>query len=498
MPFSLTGQRSYRSVSACAGVLVAILVTVGCDKVPLLAPTGTTITLSTNSNNVTANGATVVAATLLESSGTPVQNGTTVTFSTNLGRVSPISAVTVNGVATAQFQGTGQSGVAEIRATSGAAKPADTANATLKINIGAAAAGRISVSATPATVAASGGSSTISASVFDNAGNALRDVPVTFSTTAGTLSTAVANTDLSGTATTALTTSREATVTASTGAGTTAGTNTGTVTVRVNTAGSVVVTATPSPAAVGQTVGVSVALTTPATGSPFQRTLIDFGDGSSTTAGGSNTTVQHVYTRSGTFVIRATATDQLGDSASSTATLVVNSAPRPSVSISSVGSATAGSATSFSVTATPAPNGGAPIENVTVTFGDGASVNLGGFSGTTTVQHVYAAAGTYTATAAAEDTAGGTASQSTVVVVPFSVTLSSTHTGLVASFTANLNPPGTTVSSYFWNYGDGTSETSTSNQRNHTYTAAGTYSVSVIASSPSGQTQSSSTNITVP
>src|SRR3954469_5552140 len=127
----LTGRRSFRSLLACASALAVMCTTAGCNKVPLLAPSGTTITLGTNSTIVQSNGSALVTATLLESSGTPVQNGTSVTFSTNLGRMTPVEAETVNGVATAQFQATGGSGVAEIRATSGGAKPSDTANPTL-------------------------------------------------------------------------------------------------------------------------------------------------------------------------------------------------------------------------------------------------------------------------------------------------------------------------------------------------------------------------------
>ena len=64
--------------------LVAVL-SVACDKLPLLAPQASTITLSTASSVVQANGATEIRATVLEPSGTPVHNGTTVTFTTNLG-----------------------------------------------------------------------------------------------------------------------------------------------------------------------------------------------------------------------------------------------------------------------------------------------------------------------------------------------------------------------------------------------------------------------------
>ena len=67
-------------------------------------------------------------------------------------------------------------------------------------------------------VPANGGSSTVTAIVFDINGNALRSAPVSFTTTAGTLSSSIVSTDPDGAASTTLTTSQQATVTASVGA----------------------------------------------------------------------------------------------------------------------------------------------------------------------------------------------------------------------------------------------------------------------------------------
>jgi hypothetical protein len=495
----LTGRASFRFLFACASALIAVSTTAGCNKVPLLAPSGTTITLGTNSTIVQSNGSALVTATLLESSGTPVQNGTSVTFSTNLGRLTPVEAETVNGVATAQFQATGGSGVAEIRAASGGAKPADTANPTLKISVGASAAGRLSVTASPTTVPATGGSSTISAVVSDTAGNPLREVPVTFSSTAGTLSTAVASTDASGAATTTLTTSRDATVTASTGAGATSGTNTGTVVVKANVAGTLAVAVAPNPGVVGQPVAATVTLTAAANGTPFQRGTVEWGDGTSTTIGGSSTTVQHSYTRSGTYVVRATAFDQLGDPSSSTATLVVNAALRPTVSIVPVGNPAIGGVTNFTLSVNAANGSGASIEDVQVDFGDGEVRDLGAVSGTVPLQHVYATGGTFVVNATARDTLGSTGTGATVIVVSFTVSLSTSVSVKTGTFTANLNPANTPVSNFFWDYGDGTSENSgTVNQRSHTYALAGTYTVTVSATASNGQTASTTRTVVIP
>src|SRR6187431_1663812 len=151
----ITGRRASKTPLVWGVILAAAVVVSGCDKVPLLAPSGSTVTLSTNATVVQANGAAEIRATVLESSGTPVQNGTTGTVSTNLGTMSPADARTVNGVATAQFVPHGQSGTAKIVAISGGDKQDATSNP-LTIMVGGAAAAHVQVSANPNRVGAGG------------------------------------------------------------------------------------------------------------------------------------------------------------------------------------------------------------------------------------------------------------------------------------------------------------------------------------------------------
>src|SRR5438093_13359280 len=119
----ITGRSASWNLVVCAVFAAAVFGTSSCDKLPLLAPSQSTITLSTTNTVVQSNGTAQVTATILEQAGTPVQNGTTVTFTTTLGTVSPTQVRTTNGVATTEFIGNGQSGVAEIPAASGPAKP---------------------------------------------------------------------------------------------------------------------------------------------------------------------------------------------------------------------------------------------------------------------------------------------------------------------------------------------------------------------------------------
>ena len=388
----ITGPLRSRNLKVWTLVAGVGLSAFGCDKVPLLAPQASTITLSSNSTVVQATGTAEIRATVLEGSGTPVQNGTTVTFTTTLGTVTPTEARTVNGVATTQFVANGQSGEAEIRAVSGAAKPADTANPSLKLKVGGAAAGRLAMSASPSRLSAAGGSSVITATVSDTSGNPLAGVPVTFSTNNGTLSTSVATTGFNGQASVTLNTTRDATVTAAVGVTGTGAVTPATVTVVVGVVPSLGFGATtPSNPVVGQAVTFTLNIGAgSATADPFRSVVVNFGDGSSQDLGGvsGTVTVSHVYDDSDTFTVTATGTTTSGDSQSATNVIVVS--PRTPIGVAvSPTTVTANTSQLFSASLTPA----ASVQNISWNFGDGTAVQT--TSGTTT-SHVYTLAGTYT------------------------------------------------------------------------------------------------------
>src|SRR5262245_1007818 len=102
------------------GCLSVMAVALGCDKVPLLAPTGSVITIFPAATTVPLNGTIEIVATVIEQgvastpttpttpttpgtpttpttptststtgAGTPVQNGTVVSFTTTIGRIEP-------------------------------------------------------------------------------------------------------------------------------------------------------------------------------------------------------------------------------------------------------------------------------------------------------------------------------------------------------------------------------------------------------------------------
>src|ERR1700712_4011278 len=87
-------SRLHRSTALAILLACAALPTLACEKVPLLAPGGSTITLTSTATALPANGATEIIAQVIEASGTPPHSGTVVTFTTTLGAVQPSEAET--------------------------------------------------------------------------------------------------------------------------------------------------------------------------------------------------------------------------------------------------------------------------------------------------------------------------------------------------------------------------------------------------------------------
>src|SRR5258708_13324827 len=70
-------------------VLAAAGLTVGCQKVPLLAPSGSTITITASTTALPVNGTTQLIAQVIEPPGTPPHPGTHLTFTTPLATCEP-------------------------------------------------------------------------------------------------------------------------------------------------------------------------------------------------------------------------------------------------------------------------------------------------------------------------------------------------------------------------------------------------------------------------
>jgi hypothetical protein len=402
--------------------------------VGLLAPTGSTITLTAPTNVLSANGTVDIMAQVLEASGTPPHSGTHVLFTTTLGRVEPAEAETdVNGRAVVKFLAGAANGTATITASSGAATTG-TAGA-LRIAIGTAAVGRVSLSANPSTIPSNGGASTIIANVVDLNGNALVAVPVTFATSAGALSSSVVNTDAGGVASTVLTTSTQATVTATVGVQSSSGGNGGggdgtgtgggststqasaTVTVNVNPVPTVSITPPSGTIVANQPVTFTLSISPGANSTAqIREVTIDFGDGSRVVnlgaSTGSNLSVQHRFDEDGTFTVRVTVIDTLGGVTTAATTVVVQPEPPLSVLLSATLAGKGGGTTSFNFTATVIPST-ATVQSYLWDFGDLGPPQV---TPGPQVSHSYTTdSGAKTVTVTVTTTTGRTASTSIIV-----------------------------------------------------------------------------------
>ena len=315
-----------RAGAVAFGAVAIVSFAAACDQVPLLAPTGSVISLFASSNTVPLNSEIEIVANVIENgvttappstgtggtptatpsststagAGTPVQNGTLVSFTTTIGRIEPSEARTNNGQVRVKFIAGTQSGTATITAFSGGAS-----GKLENLKVGSAAVERVLISASPQTLGPSGGSSTITARVEDTSGAGLPGVPVTFSTDNGTLSATSATTDALGNAQTVLNTSRAAKVTANV-AGKTAE-----VTVGLNPRTGVTISGPTTPVSAGQPATFTVGVGSTAN---IRDVTVDFGDGQQLSLGAisGSTTVQHIYAEAGTYTVRATATEASG------------------------------------------------------------------------------------------------------------------------------------------------------------------------------------------
>jgi hypothetical protein len=386
-----------------------------CDKVPLLAPTQSTITLFATSSVLQLNGTTEITATVIEQAGTPVQNGTTVTFTASLGSVSPAEARTTNGRVTVQFNAGSRSGIAEIRASSGAAK---LGTDPFKITIGAAGVAGIRMSASPARLPSSGGSSLITAVATDAGGNVLTGVPVSFSTDYGTLSSSGATTSSAGEASVTLTTSRDAKVTATAGTvtnGTAAAT--GTLTVALNVLPTLSFGAvSPSSPVEEQVITFPLTITSTGATSLFQSVVVSFGDGTTQSLGplNSSTSVFHAYDSDGGYLVTATGTDATGDRQTATVAIVVKSMTPISVNIAITNSTLPiqkNTVANFAANITGSTT--SPIDHYQWTFGDGKSL----FTNGNTASHIYEDAKSYTVTVVVVGTDGNSGTGQTIITI---------------------------------------------------------------------------------
>ena len=521
------GGRAIRSI-AFLWLCAALLPGSACDKIPLLAPTSSTISVTAPVRILALSASTEVTAVVQESGGQPVQNGTTVRFTASLGRVDPAEVVTRNGSATTTFFAGETSGLAEVRASSGAAgggtaAAGSTATNVITFTIGAAATDSVTVRANPASVGFSGGTVDIIATVLGENGRALSGVPVTFSANHGTLSSSTATSDANGEALVRLTTNVDTSITASAG-----GKNATAVTVTVAATESVTVRA--NPASVGFSGGTVdiIATVLGANGRALSGVPVTFSANHGTLS--SSTATSDV---NGEALVRLTTnvdtsiTASAGGKNSTAVTVTVLGTPLVTLTCQGSGAAPSNPCTQLAgqpVTFTAGRGTGTTaIASATIEFGDGAGSFVGTLTSATTVTHTYSSAGNYAGTLRATDVNGQSTSASVAVSVtapvpkpPLGVTFSTasadgaaTPVGIAGNavrwnFTATATPAADilNVESYAWDFGDGTENVATSgSSTSHVYTGGPTVNgrkvVTVTIRTIDGRTATGRTEIIV-
>ena len=247
------------------------------------------------------------------------------------------------------------------------------------------------------------------------------------------------------------------------------------------------------------TVGVSVSFNGTASYDPdgsIVSYIWNFGDSSA----GAGSILGHTYTAAGTYTVSLTVRDNRSASrtCSTTATITGGSSNQPPTARpGGPYSATVGSAISFNGATSSDPDG--TISSYNWNFGDGTTG-----SGATPSKS-YNTAGTYTVTLTVSDNLGATHSATTTATIgsatnqspvsrpggPYSGTV-----GTAVSFNGSTSSdPDDSISSYSWNFGDGTTGSGATPSK--TYSTAGTFTVTLTVTDNLGATNSATTTATI-
>lgn len=228
-------------------------------------------------------------------------------------------------------------------------------------------------------------------------------------------------------------------------------------------------------------------------GAPPYAWVWDFGDGTS----GLGAAATHTYALPGTFVATVRAVDVTGTTA--TSSLLVNvSAAGPALPTTVSASSSSGAAP-FLETLSASTTGGTAPYNITWDLGDGT------LAWGSPVTHTYTAQGTYAATATVRDASGSYGEASTLVAVtgsvatPLQLRLGPTPqvggAPLSLSLSSSVEGGSAPYGAIAWSFGDG--GTGSGSMVAHTYTTAGTYTLSATVTDATGTAASVSIRLFV-
>ncbi|MDF1565123.1 MAG: PKD domain-containing protein [Deltaproteobacteria bacterium] len=221
----------------------------------------------------------------------------------------------------------------------------------------------------------------------------------------------------------------------------------------------------------------------------------DFGDGGSA----STEQATHTFASLGTYTVTLTVTDDQAATGTDTATITVadNLAPVADAGVDLF--AAVGEVVNFDGTGSSDPDG--TIVGYAWDFGDGAPAGSG-----PTVSHTYGSNGVYTVTLTVTDDRGLTGTDTTAVVIGGGASNLPPTADAGASYAAELGSAITfdgsgssdadgSIASYSWDLGDG--NTATGVGPTHTYSAAGSYLVTLTVTDDDGATATDTTLATV-
>ncbi len=228
---------------------------------------------------------------------------------------------------------------------------------------------------------------------------------------------------------------------------------------------------------------------------------VSWGDGTTHTLTGNATGDNHSYALAGTYTVTVNATDNAGlTSTASTAEMVTDRPPSINFNQSPT---TVPTGTPVSLTISAADADGA-VTGLEVNWGDGTTHSLP--ANVSSDSHAYALAGSYTITVTATDDAGFTNSSQAIEVVAdrapvvtFTASPTTGPTGSTVTLTISASDPDGTISQIQVAWGDGTVDYLLGNVGTdiHSYSLAGSYTVTVTVTDDAGLTGSSQATNTI-
>ena len=237
---------------------------------------------------------------------------------------------------------------------------------------------------------------------------------------------------------------------------------------------------------------------------PISTYQFDFGDG--TVAGPQGAaTATHTYLAAGTYAVRVTVTDTGGLTAAATASVIAEPSDLPPAA--ALGVSPSSGMAPLGVTADASASTDSddtPISSYTFDFGDGSVI---GPQASPTAQHTYLTGGrSYIAAVTVTDSADLSSVATALVNVdgPPHASLSATPSSGVAPLavtadaSSSTDPDSTPISTYTFDFGDGTVVgPQAAATANHAYATGGGYTVTVTVTDTGGLTATATSTVTV-